>query len=74
MHKFLAPPTDIYADMIKCCIASQKNKFGHARQSISAIFLEGGRETMPVFEVREEGIIVPAKSSRFYACLGSLAD
>lgn len=29
---------------------------------------------MPVFEIREEGIIVPAKSSRFYACLCSLAD
>lgn len=29
---------------------------------------------MPVFETRGEGIIVPAKSSRFYACLCSLAD
>ncbi len=35
---------------------------------------EGGKETVPVFETREEGLIVPAKSSRFYACLYSLAD
>jgi len=71
MHKFLAPPTDIYADMIKCCIASQKNKFGHARQSISAIFLEGGRPCQCLRSGRRELLSL---QSRHVSCLGSLAD